>query len=102
MTGVRRIASNAEPEARERMSFWSETEARPGIMTSELWLTLMSATTLVVASYVSGAFPVRLGWALFAGIVAAYLLSRGIAKAGSSERPFVLRDRDQFESRPRS
>jgi hypothetical protein len=69
-------------------------------MTSELWLALASAATVVIASYVSGAFPIRLGWALFAGIVAAYLLSRGIAKAGSREGPFVLGDRGQSESRP--
>jgi hypothetical protein len=30
------------------------------------------------------------GWALFAGIIAAYLLSRGLAKAGSREGPFVI------------
>jgi hypothetical protein len=83
------------------MFFAGETEARPGIMTSELWLTLASAATVVIASYISGAFPIRLGWALFAGIVAAYLLSRGIAKAGSPEGPFVLGDRGQTESRPR-
>jgi len=72
------------------MSFWGETEARPGIMTSEFWLALVSAATVVIASYISGAFPIRLGWALFAGIVAAYVLSRGIAKAGSPEGPSSL------------
>ena len=86
---------------RRGMLFSAETEARPGIMTTELWLTLVSAATVVIASYVSGAFPISPGWALFAGIVAAYLLSRGIAKAGSSEGPFVLGDRGQSESRPR-
>jgi hypothetical protein len=30
-------------------------------------------------------------WALFGGIVAAYVLSRGIAKAGSKEGPFIVR-----------
>jgi hypothetical protein len=32
-----------------------------------------------------------LSWALFAGIVAANVLSRGIARAGSKEGPFGLR-----------
>jgi hypothetical protein len=95
MTDIRRTASTSGGEARQRMSFWGETEARPAVMTSELWLTLLSATTVVVASYISGAFPIRLGWALFAGIVAAYLLSRGLAKAGSSEGPFVVGNRGQ-------
>jgi hypothetical protein len=101
MTDVRRSASTSGRATRPRMLFAGETEARPGIMTTELWLTLASAATVVIASYISGAFPIRLGWALFAGIIAAYLLSRGIAKAGSSEGPFVLGDRGQSEPRPR-
>jgi hypothetical protein len=89
---------NRSRDATTQRSFWGETEARPGIMTSELWLTLASAATVVIASYISGAFPIRLGWALFGGIIAAYLLSRGIAKAGSPEGPFILGDRGRSES----
>ena len=101
MTDVRQTASTSGRGTRSRMFVAGETEARPGIMTTELWLALASAATVVIASYISGAFPIRLGWALFAGIIAAYLLSRGIAKAGSSEGPFVLGDRGQSESGPR-
>jgi hypothetical protein len=89
MTDIRRITRESGHEIRERMSFWGEAEPRRAVMTSELWLTLVSAATVVIASYVSGAFPIRLGWALFAGIVAAYVLSRGLAKAGSSESPLT-------------
>jgi hypothetical protein len=101
MTDVRPGATASGRATRQRMFVAGETEARPGIMTSELWLTLVSAATVVIASYISGAFPIRLGWALFGGIIAAYLLSRGIAKAGSPEGPFVLGDRGQSDSRPR-
>jgi hypothetical protein len=101
MTELRSAKTTSGDATRQRMSFWGETEARPGIMTSELWLALTSAATVVIASYISGALPIRLGWALFAGIVAAYLLSRGIAKAGSSDGPFVLGERGQSEPRPR-
>jgi hypothetical protein len=101
MTDVRQRASSGGRSTRQRMFVAGETEARPGIITTELWLTLASAATVVIASYISGAFPTRLGWALFAGIIAAYLLSRGIAKAGSSEGPFVVGERGQSESRPR-
>jgi hypothetical protein len=101
MTDVRRTASNSGRRTRQHMFVAGETEARPGIVTSELWLALVSAATVVIASYVSGALPIRLGWALFAGIVAAYLLSRGIAKAGSHEGPFLLGDREPSEPRPR-
>jgi Flp pilus assembly protein TadB len=101
MADVRRTASTSGAARRQRTFFAGETEARPGIMTSEFWLAVLSAATVVIASYISGALPIRLGWALFTGIVAAYLLSRGIAKAGSSEGPFVLGDRGQSESRSR-
>jgi hypothetical protein len=71
------------------------TEARPGIMTSEMWLTVLAAAVVVIAGYVSDTFDNDLAWALFAGIVAAYILSRGIAKAGSREGPFVARMGDR-------
>ena len=76
--------------SRRGMLFSGETEARPGIMTTEFWLTLLAAATVVIAGYVSDVFDEDLAWALFAGIVAAYVLSRGIAKAGSKEGPFIM------------
>jgi len=66
-----------------------ETEARPGLLTSEFMLTILTAATLVIAGYISEAFPVRLAWTLFAAVIVAYVLSRGIAKAGSKEGPFI-------------
>jgi hypothetical protein len=33
-----------------------ETEAHPGIMTTEFWVTLLAAATVVIAGYVSDAF----------------------------------------------
>ena len=67
-----------------------ETEARPGIMTTEFWLTVFSAAAVVIFAYVSDTFTTDTGWALFAGIIAAYVLSRGLAKSGSKEGPFVI------------
>ena len=72
------------------MAVAGETEARPGVLTTECWLTIASAATVVIAGYISDAFPVQLAWALFAGIIAAYVISRGLAKAGSREGPFVI------------
>jgi hypothetical protein len=43
---------------------------------------------------VSDMFDENVAWALFAGIVAAFVLSRGIAKAGSKEGPFSVRRGD--------
>jgi hypothetical protein len=79
----------------KRMFVAGETEARPGIMTTEFWLTILSAFTVVVAAYVSDTFSTDIGWSLFAGIIAAYLVSRGLAKAGSREGPFVLGNQGQ-------
>jgi hypothetical protein len=76
------------------MLFSGETEARPGIMTTEFWLTLLAAATVVIAGYWSDLFAEDLAWALFAGIVAAYVLSRGFAKSGSKEGPFSIRRGD--------
>jgi hypothetical protein len=72
------------------------TEARPGIMTTEFWLTILAAIGVVIAGYVSDTFHNDLAWALGAGLIAAYSLSRGLAKSGSREGPFTLRmaDRD--------
>jgi hypothetical protein len=83
----------AQPRTRggRGMLFAGETEARPGVMTTEFLLTLLAAAVVVIAGYVSDTFSEDLAWALFAGIVAAYVLSRGIAKAGSKEGPFVVR-----------
>ena len=69
--------------------FAGATEARPGLLTSEFMLSVATAATLVIAGYFSDTLPVRLAWMLFAGVIAAYILSRGIAKAGSKEGPFI-------------
>jgi hypothetical protein len=77
------------------------TEARPGIITSEFWLTLIAAAAAIVFGYVSDGLGVGNGWALGAGIVAAYVVSRGLAKAGSREGPFVAYMEDEDGSSQR-
>ncbi len=69
------------------------TEARPGILTSEMWMTWIGAIVLVIAAYVSDTFTTNLGWILAASLFGAYILSRGLAKAGSREGPFVMSSR---------
>ena len=63
-------------------------------MTTEFWLTILSAIGLVIAGYVSDTFDNDLAWALGAGLIAAYSLSRGLAKCGSREGPFVVMSDD--------
>ncbi len=82
---------NRQSARRERGGFVTgSTEARPGFMTTEFWLSIIMAVTVIVAGYVSDAFDVDLAWALGTGIIAAYALSRGFAKAGSREGPFMI------------
>ena len=88
------MASTNRPQVRrgERRGFVAgETEARPGIFTSEMWLMVLFTAVLVIGAYVSDTFDNDLGWALAAGVVASYILSRGLAKSGSKEGPFVAR-----------
>jgi hypothetical protein len=90
-TTTPRTSSPQESRRSGRRAFVAgTTEARPGIMTTEFWLSLIMTVTVIVAGYVSDAFDVDLAWALGAGVMAAYVLSRGFAKAGSREGPFMV------------
>src|SRR3954447_11384389 len=79
---------------RRRMFVAGTTEARPGIMTTEFWLSVLAAIGIVIAGYVSDTFDNDLAWALGAGLIAAYSLSRGLAKCGSRAGPFIIRTGD--------
>ena len=70
------------------------TETRRSIATSEFWAFLVACAAILVAAYTDEAFDVDHAWTLVAGVTAAYLLARGIAKAGSHER--YERDRDRY------
>jgi hypothetical protein len=66
------------------------TEARPGLMTTEMWMTWIAAIVFVIAAYISDTFDNDLGWILAAAVFVAYILSRGFAKSGSREGPFFV------------
>jgi hypothetical protein len=61
------------------------TETRRSIATSEFWAFLVACAAILAAAYTDEAFDVDHAWTLVAGVTGAYLLSRGIAKAGSRE-----------------
>jgi|1185.fasta_scaffold54974_2 hypothetical protein len=71
------------------------TEARPGLLTTEMWMAWIGAIVLVVAAYVSDTFDNDLGWILAASLFGAYILSRGFAKSGSREGPFFVSGTDR-------
>lgn len=61
------------------------TETRRSVATSEFWVGFVSSILVLVAGYTDEALNVEHAWTLFSIITVAYLLSRGIAKAGSRE-----------------
>jgi hypothetical protein len=60
-------------------------------VTSEFWLTIIGVTAFGILAYASDALGVRYGLAFAAVILLGFIVSRGIAKAGSSE---VIRSKD--------
>jgi hypothetical protein len=69
---------------RERGIFIS-TEARPGFVTTEFWLTLLGIAALIILAFAVDEVGDRWGLTLATAVLVAYVLSRGIAKAGSSD-----------------
>jgi len=58
-------------------------ETKPFFLTSEFAVSLVAAIGIVITAASSHAFGAWRAWILIAGIVAAYNLSRGIAKSGT-------------------
>ena len=61
-------------------------ETKPFFLTSEFFGALFAIVAMAIASASADNFDAPLFWALTTGIVAAYLLSRGIAKSGTKSR----------------
>src|SRR4029077_11657282 len=85
-----RPANNRESTARRpadrRAKILTTTETRRSLMTSEVWLTIVAAVAMIVVGYADdNGLGVNRAWALTAGVIGLYILSRGIAKAGSSD-----------------
>jgi hypothetical protein len=91
-TEYRQDAGYAYRPQRQGRGIFISTEARPGFITSEFWLTVFGAIALAVLAYASNALGVRWGMGMAVAIIVAYILSRGIAKAGSSD---IMRAPDQ-------
>jgi len=82
--GDRNGDRNGDRGGRERGIFIS-TEARPGILTSEFWLTLVGVAALIILAFAVDELGDRFGVACATAVLVGYILSRGIAKAGSSD-----------------
>jgi hypothetical protein len=80
---VQRSRLDGETE-RQRPLFirrrWVET--KNAFKTTELLTLALAVAGILVAAYVADNFDANRAWTLVAGVAAAYMLSRGIAKAG--------------------
>ena len=86
--------SGAYRSQRQGRGIFISTEARPGFITSEFWFTVLGFAAMLILAYASDALGVRWGVGFATAILVAYILSRGIAKAGSSDVIGTTRDRD--------
>lgn len=80
-------ARATRPDDRARMRLVTRTESRRAWLTTEFWIAIAMAAAVIIAAYKNDGrnLGIDQAWALGSGIVAFYLLSRGIAKAGSSD-----------------
>jgi hypothetical protein len=85
--------SGAYRSQKQGRGIFISTEARPGFITSEFWFTVLGFAAMMILAYASDALGVRWGVGFATAILVAYSLSRGIAKAGSSDI-IGTRDRD--------
>lgn len=81
-----RVASATRP-SRGRLLDTRPTETRRAFKTSEFWVFLVVALGVIVATYADGNDDLTewRGWLLLCAVAIAYIVSRGFAKAGSSE-----------------
>ena len=66
-------------------------ETKPSFMTTEFWGMLAAVAAILVAAQQADNFDAPRAWTLVAAVVIGYMVSRGLAKAGSAHRD---RDRD--------
>ena len=85
--------SGAYKDRRQGRGIFISTEARPGFITSEFWFTVLGFAAMMILAYASDALGVRWGVGFATAILVAYIISRGIAKAGSSD-VIASRERD--------
>ncbi len=68
------------------------TETKPFFLTSEFMVLVVMTVALFIASAVVDDLDSRLAWILGSGMVAAYILSRGIAKAATKSWSYDPRE----------
>jgi hypothetical protein len=67
------------------------TETEQAFMTSEFWAMVGVIAAILIAAAIDDGFDARQAWLYVAIVASAYLVSRGLAKAGSRE-PYTERE----------
>ena len=75
-------------------SVWAET--RPSFLTSEFLFTILGVIGIAITAATAADIDSRLATMLIAGLLAAYTVSRGIAKSGSRSNANDPRDELHF------
>src|SRR5688572_19841749 len=72
---------------RDEVTVYEQSEARRSFVTSEFWVFIVLTAVLLMATYAesSDSLSREEGWRYAAALGVGYLISRGLAKAGSSE-----------------
>jgi hypothetical protein len=68
-----------------RVSTHESTETKASTKTSEFFVYVIAAAAILIASLVVDGFNATEGWMFFTYLTIGYMISRGLAKAGSRE-----------------
>jgi len=79
------MGDRAEDVAERTIARHDETKWAP--LTTEFWVMGLLAVLILIAAAISDSLDDVRAWTLVAGLGAAYILSRGIAKAGTGHSP---------------
>jgi hypothetical protein len=94
-------STTRRPRAQGDRAGWVPVETKPFFMTSEFaFFTLMSLALLLTAA-IDDSIDARTFWFLEVPLTIGYLLSRGIAKAGSKTPSYDPRDEALVRARER-
>jgi hypothetical protein len=93
-TGTSQDRANVATENRRAPRWPAVRETKPSIMSTEFWIYLASVAGVLVASYAVGSedghddyFRADKAWLYIVVLTVGYLVSRGLAKSGSTDHP---------------
>ena len=79
------MANRVEDVADRTLAVHDETKWGP--LTTEFWVMAVLAAAILIAAAISDSLDDVRAWTLVAGLGAAYIISRGIAKAATDHSP---------------